>query len=197
MKWKLVSEEVIREAALSDSAIRFGRRIYREQAFRNIVLTEMHDVIELSAYVDQECQVKIRLNTTEKLQLKCACQKHSDHLACKHSIALLYLYNDIIKDAQKRQGFSKKVGSLTYSVNSRKYVAAKYIMEQMSDFLDAQTGFRGRKKIVFDYQFAFRSLENDDESSVRIKVGEDKLYQMRDIEAVALSFFKRTAYDVW
>ena len=190
MKWKLVSEEVIREAALSDSAIRFGRRIYREQAFRNIVLTEMHDVIELSAYVDQECQVKIRLNTTEKLQLKCACQKHSDHLACKHSIALLYLYNDIIKDAQKRQGFSKKVGSLTYSVNSRKYVAAKYIMEQMSDFLDAQTGFRGRKKLVFDYQFAFRSLENDDESSVRIKVGEDKLYQMRDIEAVALSFLK-------
>ena len=41
MKWKLVSEEVIREAALSDSAIRFGRRIYREQAFRNIVLTEI------------------------------------------------------------------------------------------------------------------------------------------------------------
>lgn len=61
--------------------------------------------------------------------------------------------------------------------------AARYLLQQMQEHLEAHTGISGRKRVEFEYQFAFSSLENREEASVRIRVGrEGKLYQVKRMD---------------
>lgn len=61
--------------------------------------------------------------------------------------------------------------------------AARYLLQQMQEHLEAHTGISGRKRVEFEYQFAFSSLENRGEASVRIRAGrEGKLYQMKRMD---------------
>lgn len=61
--------------------------------------------------------------------------------------------------------------------------ATRYLLQQMQEQLEAHTGISGRKKVDFEYTFAFASMENSDEASLRIKAGRDgKLYQVKRME---------------
>ncbi|AZP03494.1 SNF2 helicase associated domain-containing protein [Jeotgalibaca ciconiae] len=192
MKWELLSEAQISEEASSDSVIRLGKNIFRKNEIKNIIVNEERDFLEVYAVVSNAYRTELMINENHQyLSYNCTCPKHMESFtACKHIVATMYKYNELIKEAKEAGGFAGSKQDQTSGNHPRKYFAAQYIMDHMSDFLDAQTGFRGREKLTFEYHFAFKSLENEDESSVRVKVGVDKLYQVKDIEQISLSLLR-------
>lgn len=172
-----------------------GQLIYEEDGFVSVRINENKNKITMKAEFD-EGEIASLVFQPEKHQLsvECTCDYYYENATpCGHIVASIYKYNELA---------SEHVEEVVKPAEDP-YVAAQYMMNYMADFLDADTGFRGREKLKFEYHFAIQSLDDDEESSIRIKVGTGKLYQMKDIEQVVQnllgefpqSFGKHFDYD--
>ena len=173
-----------------------GKFIYENDEFLSVHVSEINDRVTLKAEFEEDAIARIVFEQKKyKLTVECTCDYYYDNQTpCAHIVASIYKYNDLA--ATPTEVVEEKPAGDPYE-------AAQYMMNYMADFLDADTGFRGREKLKFEYHFAIQSLDDDEESSIRIKIGTDKLYQMKDIEQVAQkllgespqSFGKHFDYD--
>ncbi|MGP6147047.1 DEAD/DEAH box helicase [Jeotgalibaca sp. A122] len=158
-----------------------GLLIYESNEFVSVKATEKKNKVTLKAdFEEGDTTLVVFDYSKHQLTAECSCEYYDTHITpCEHIIAVIYKYNELATEHNTGQK-QKKV-----EPPKNPYQAAEYMMTYMADFLDADTGFRGREKLKFEYQFAIQSLDDDEECSVRIKVGTDKLYQMKDIEQTA------------
>lgn len=179
MEWNILDDEMIREEVWKDSTFQKGRTLLRNKHVELKEITELKDDhLKVSANVNGTERYKVNLEISDWVDYDCTCPAYKSFSgACKHVVAVMLAYNERAAEHNENQLLSY----LTSAEKPKEYHAAMYMMNQMADFLDADTGFRGRKKLKVEYHFAFESWDRDDASSIRVKVGTEKLYQMKDI----------------
>lgn len=177
MKLFMLSKEEILEETFSEKTYQKGAKLYRGNQVSPLRI-EAGEEVAVFATVKGTRNYDVQLSLDGKNQQHsyfCSCPAFETYMgACKHIVAVLLKYNE-------------KAENLNQSANSgvsekEEYRAANYLLNQMSDYFDSRTGYSGREKVNFEYQFAFESLDQPNESSLRLKVGLDRLYQVKDME---------------
>ena len=192
MEWKVLTEAIIEDEVFKRTTFEKGRILFRKNKISLESLTPVdNDTILVEAVAHGVDDYKVELNVKTNMSYSCTCPaSHSYDGACKHIVATMFAYNE---RAEERNENTRP--RPIPSPQNDDYQAARYIMNQMADLLDADTGFRGRKKVKFEYHLAFESWDDEDVSSVRLKVGREKLYQVKDIEQHAQAFLsERSVY---
>lgn len=199
MEWDYIPTEGFLAHHVPTEVAKKGREIYEADDFLSVKTSEKNKQVSQQAVFDEGVVCSVVFDQAKsQLDAQCTCPYFHDHYTpCAHIVAAIYKYNDLAKQHNQEE---KRKGT---QPNSNPYLAAEYMMTYMADFLDADTGYRGRTKLKLEYHFAIQSLDDDEECSIRIKVGTDKLYQMKNIEQVGQNllseypqeFGKQFAYD--
>ncbi len=185
MEWKVLTNDTIEDEVFKRSTFEKGKSLYRGNKVRIEGLTPIdNDTILVDALVYGVHEYDVELKVKKNMSYSCSCPAYQSYAgACKHIVATMLAYNERAEEHNENTRPTP-----IPSPQNDDYQAARYIMNQMADLLDADTGFRGRKKVQFEYHLAFESMDDEDVSSIRLKVGREKLYQVKDIEQNAQAF---------
>lgn len=178
MEWDYIPVNTFLENDIPAQVAEMGMQLYNNQGIDSVNISEKKKKVVTTATFKEGDRALLTFDFSRfYLSVECSCDYYLEKgTPCEHIVAAVYTYNDKAKE------HNKKNTQTIVRPPENPYQAAEYMMSYMADFLDADTGFRGRDKLKFEYQFAIESLDDDEECSVRIKVGIDKLYQMKDIE---------------
>ncbi|AQS53739.1 RNA polymerase-associated protein RapA [Jeotgalibaca dankookensis] len=194
MEWRKVPVLTLSEENLPNDIFNKGVALYGTNKVNQQTVEEKPSRVKITFSVASNPLVMTEVNVDairENLSGTCTCSYFKNNEGpCEHLIASMLKYNDLADQHNAQESENK--AEIEVEPETDNYLAATYIMNNMTDFLDADTGYRGRKKVKFEYQFAIQSLDEDEESSIRVRVGTNKLYQIKNVEQAAELFLRET-----
>ncbi|UJF16350.1 DEAD/DEAH box helicase [Jeotgalibaca sp. MA1X17-3] len=196
MNFEIIPKNEIMEETFSEATYQKGENLFRGNRVGSLKLTHQENSVMIKTIVKGSKSYEVACINDQihhSLSYECTCPAFEKYMgACKHIVATMLQYNELVENnPQETQKLTEASSESQVSVpKNEEYRGARYLLNKMSDYLDSHTGYTGRKKVNFEYQFSFEALENEEESSLRIKVGTEKLYQVKDIEQNARYFLE-------
>lgn len=197
MNFEIIPKNEIMEETFSEATYQKGEKLFRSNQVGSFKMAHQEDNMIVKAIVKGSKNYEVEFISDQihhSLSYECTCSAFEKYMgACKHIVATMLQYNESIKNYPHDNHSLSDVDTSGKQVDSPKaedYRGARFLLDRMSDYLDSHTGYTGRKKVDFEYHFSFEALENEEESSLRIKVGTGKLYQVKDIEQNARYFLE-------